>query len=210
MTNKQTDKQTKHDKTLLKRLSLKVTKRRLKGYPKAIFKSPLSCIQAHLESNNLTFKGGGGRKTWQKKFRLSFQEKILAQRTGIKTSPVCLRKHFRTPKTVFALQKPLFAVRNLLFALHKLLSYFENYIIYFGKDFLYYKSIILLFENSLLYFKITCIHFCICQELLYMWSDVDVKFLHPPCLNENMSSGIFKKYIIRPQGPAKNFCLLQK
>ena len=144
----------------------------------------------------MTFKGGGGRKTSGSHFR---KKKILAQRAGIKKFPVCLRKHFRTPKTVFALQKPLFAVLNLLFALRKLLSYSENYIIYFGNDFSHYKSQVFCSLKTVS---------CTSRSLAYMpraTIQVGVKFPHPPCLNENMSSGIFKKILSGPKGRRKTF-----
>ena len=107
----------------------------------------------------------------------------LQYNNGIKKFPVCLRTPFRTPKTVFALQKPLFAVRNLLFALHKMLSYSENYTIYFGNDFLHHKSQVFCSLKTVS---------CTIRSLAYMPRaaiHVDVKFPHPPCLNENMSSG---------------------
>ena len=153
-----------------------------KGYPKAIFKSPLSCIQAHLGSNHLTFKGGG--EDIAKKVPALISGKKYSGRKGQhKKFPVYLWKHFCTPKTVFALRKLLFDVRNLLFALRKLLSYSENYIIYFGNDFLHYKN--------QLFCSLKTVS-CTSRSLAYMpraTIHVGVKFLHPPCLNKNMSSG---------------------
>ena len=142
----------------------------LKGGLKVIL-TPYLClsrIKVHVGINHLTFRGGGGgRKTSQKSSGSGshFRRKILALRAGRKNS------WYASGNT--------FAVRNLLFALRKLLSYSENYIIYFGNDFMHYL-------HCLLYYKITCIY-------AKSYYTCECQITPPPCLNENMSFGIFKK-----------------
>ena len=60
--------------------------------------------------------GGGAGRLRKKKFPALIlgKKNSPARRAGKKNSLACLRKRFRTPKPVFALQIPPFAVRNLL------------------------------------------------------------------------------------------------
>ena len=78
---------------------------------KAIFKSPLSRIQAHLGSNHLTFKGGGGRKTLHKKFRKK-NSGPKGRHKKIPGMPQEALSHsencFRSPETAFCSPKSAF------------------------------------------------------------------------------------------------------
>ena len=62
------------------------------------------------------WEGGGAGQEDCKKIPalISGKKNSPAQRAGQKNVPACLRKRFRTPKPVFALQNPAGVVRNQL------------------------------------------------------------------------------------------------
>ena len=97
--------------------------------------------------------GGGGGRLRKKNFRLWFQVKKILRP---KNSPAWLRKPFRTPKPVFALQNPPFAVRNLLSQSKICFSHSVNCFthskstLYLGNDFSHYKKEVFLGKRKIL------------------------------------------------------------